>query len=191
MDCEPQSGMDAELFPPHETPRLRLRCVARRDAAATARWMTPAVSGRLASWPVPFTPAMAAERIEHWRSMTRAGDALAFAIADKTADELLGWATIQRDDDPSSGSFGYWLAEPFQRRGYLREIAPVALSIGFERLALAKIRAGAQVDNTASFAVMQSCGMRFVGEAMILAPARGREEPCLFYEIDARDRARS
>jgi ribosomal-protein-alanine N-acetyltransferase len=149
------------------------------------------VSRWLASWPIPFTPAAAAERIEQWRMMTRLGDALAFAVADKTADELLGWATLQRDDDRSSGSFGYWLAEPFQGRGYMRELAPVVLGAGFARLGLATIRAGAQIDNAASFAVMRACGMRSVGEAMVFAPARGREEPCLFYEIRADGRPRA
>ncbi|MBY6243314.1 GNAT family N-acetyltransferase [Methylosinus sp. Sm6] len=183
--------MGDDLFPPLETDRLRLRCVAQRDAVATSRWMTPAVSRWLASWPLPFTPAMAAERIEHWRALARAGDGLGFAIADIATDELLGWATIEREDDSSSGSFGYWLAEPFQGRGYMRELAPVALAAGFERLDLARIRAGAQIENTASFAVMQACGMRRVGEAMVFAPARGREEPCLFYEVHAGDLARA
>lgn len=147
--------------------------------------MTPAVSRWLASWPTPFTPAMAADRIERWRKWTQAGDALAFAITSRVTDELVGWATIQRDEDPSSGSFSYWLAEQFQGRGYMRELAPVALAAGFELLDLDRIRAGAQIDNSASFAVMRACGMEPVGEAMIYAPARAREELCLFYEIRA------
>lgn len=178
--------MSDDLFQPLETDRLRLRCMAERDAAATAHSMTPAVSRWLASWPVPFTPAMAAERIEQWRKKTQAGDALPFAVTDKITDELFGWATIERDRDaPSSGSFGYWMAERFQGRGYMRELAPVVLAAGFEQLSLDTIRAGAQLENNTSFAVMRACGMRPAGEAMVYAPARGREEPCCFYEIRA------
>lgn len=171
-------------FQPLETTRLRLRCVTIEDAAAMSELMTPAVSRWLAAWPTPLTVEMAAARIESSRRMARAGDALPFAVTDKTTGELFGWASIHRDQEAStSGSFGYWLAEHRHGKGYMRELAPRAIAAGFELLKLETIRAGAQIENAASFAVMRACGMKPAGEAMVHAPARARDEPCRFYEI--------
>ena len=60
--------------PVAETPRLRLRCVEGRDAPAIAEMMTEAISKRLASWPVPYTPVMAADRIAACSFMVATGD---------------------------------------------------------------------------------------------------------------------
>ena len=50
-------------LPPVDTGRLRLRCAEPGDAEALSAMMNDAISRRLASWPVPYTPVMAADRI--------------------------------------------------------------------------------------------------------------------------------
>lgn len=171
-------------FPPIVTARLILRCVEPRDAAATAAMMTPAVSRRLARWPTPFTTAMAAARIEASRAAAAAGDEMPFAIVDNSRDALIGWIVIHRDAErPRRGSFGYWLGEAHHGRGYMREAAPAAVDYGLRHLDLDSIEAGAQPDHVASFAIMRACGMTPVGERMVPAPARGRDELCLMYQL--------
>jgi ribosomal-protein-alanine N-acetyltransferase len=178
--------MTTEPFEPLETARLFLRCVAPGDAAATSTQMTPEVSRWVAYWPVPFTPQMAATRIEAMRELAFKGDALAFAVIVKDTCELAGWVMLNRDGaDRRRGSLGYWLGEKHQRKGYMKEIMPVILIAGFNLLEIDVIEAAAQPENAGSIAVMQAHGMKFVADGMVYAPARQREEICSFYELQS------
>jgi ribosomal-protein-alanine N-acetyltransferase len=171
------------VFPPIETARLILRCVEERDATATAAMITPSVSGRLARWPCPFTTEMAVARIEAARAAAAAGTELPLAIVDRSNETLLGWLVIHRHEtEHNRGSFGYWLGEAYHGQGFMREAAPPALDYGARHLGLDIIEAGAQPDHAASFAIMRACGMTPVGERMVPAPARNRDELCLIYE---------
>jgi ribosomal-protein-alanine N-acetyltransferase len=176
--------MKDEPFEPLETTRLLLRCVAEEDAGPTAELMTPEASRWIASWPVPFTHMMAIERIKAAREQAYAGMMLPFAIIEKATAELIGWITLNRDHaNFRCGSLGYWLGENHHGKGYMRELATMVLEAGFKLLDLDIIEAGAQPENVASFAIMRACGMQAAGDGMVYAPARGREEFCVFYEI--------
>ncbi|WP_018268588.1 GNAT family N-acetyltransferase [Methylosinus sp. LW4] len=177
--------MGTDPFRPLETTRLLLRCVVADDAVATAMMMTPEVSRWVAYWPVPFTYEMAVARIEAAREWARRGDALPFAVTDKAANgDLIGWVMIYRDEENRRrGSLGYWFGEKHHGKGYMRELAPIALAAGFDLLDLDVIEAAAQPENAASIAVMKACGMKPTGEGMVYAPARERHELCHFYEV--------
>lgn len=145
--------------------------------------ITPAVSARLARWPYPFTIEMASARIEAARAAAAARTELPLAIVDKSCDTLIGWLVIHRHEtERARGSFGYWLGEVYHGQGYMREAAPPAIDHGMTYLGLDIIEAGAQPDHAASFAILRACGMTLVGERMLPAPARGRDELCLVYE---------
>jgi [ribosomal protein S5]-alanine N-acetyltransferase len=175
---------DGDPFEPIETPRILLRCVDLGDADATSRLMTPAVSQWLASWHMPYSPLMAMDLIAAARNSAFNGGGLPFAVIEKESGSFMGWTTVNRDpENGRCGSFGYWLGEPFQKQGYMGEIAPFALTAGFELLSLDVIEAGAQPENRASLAVMRGCGMQPAGERMVYASTRDRHELCHFYEI--------
>ena len=177
--------MDASssLFAPLGTERLRLRCVRPDDAAQVSRLMTPAVSRWVASWPVPFTPEMAAERIAAARDAAGMGKLLPLAIERRFDGVLLGWISVTRDvKDDRRGALGYWLGEEHHGCGYMREAAAVVVAAGFSRLGLEVIEAGSQPGNVAAFAVLRGCGMAPTGGRTVFAPARGHDELCLFYE---------
>ena len=181
----------ADPFPPLETARLRLRCVAFGDAVEIAKMMTPEVSRWLAYWPYPFTLEMAIERIELLRNRACAGSALPFAVTEKDNGNLIGMAMFQRDKEIGRrGSFGYWLAEKYQGKGYMKELAPVVLAKAFELFDVDVIEAAAQPTNAASFAVMLSCGMKPSKTGFVYAPARNRDELCHFFEISRSNNVR-
>ena len=172
-------------FQPIETARLRLRCVAPDDAHATSAMMTPEVSRWVAYWPFPFTYDLAVERIESSLKLAHAGDMLPFAVVEKAGNEMIGWVMFNRDtENRRRASFGYWLGEKHHGKGYMKELAPVALVAAFKLLDVDLIEAGAQPENIASLAVMRGCGMEFTEARMVYAPARKREERCHFYEIE-------
>ena len=177
--------MSLEPFEPVETERLLLRCVLPADATATSALITSEISRWLASWPFPYTPEMAANRIESMRDLAYEGNALPLAVVTKYNGKLAGWATVSRDfHQRRRGSFGYWLGEQCHGNGFMKEAAPVALGLAFKLMNLDVIEAGAQPENVGSLAIMRLCGMKMIGERMLFAPARNRSELCRFYEIE-------
>lgn len=173
-------------FPPSDTARLRLRCLDLSDAEAMSALMTPAVSRWVASWPSPFSAAQARERITKARAVAATGRALPMAILRKSDDAFVGYVGLRMSDERAA-DFGYWLGEPFQGHGYMRETASAALGLAFQRLGVTVIGAGAQLANTSSLAVLKGCGMRFVDERMVHAPVRERDELCAWYEVTAEE----
>jgi len=178
MDSQP------DLFEAIYTARLRLRCVRLEDVAPISAMMTAAFSQWVASWPVPFTPGMAIERITSARRAAADGRALPCAIERRTDAALVGWIGVTRETPHDRRAMlGYWLGEKHHGCGYMREAAPAAVQMAFQNLDLDVIEAAAQPENAASFAVLRGCGMAPVGERMIFAPSRNREEMCLLYEV--------
>ena len=166
------------------TERLILRPLEPGDAADISRLMTPNVARWLASWAVPFTVAMAEERVASNLARGQEGKAVPLAIARKSDGCFMGYIGIFAVA-PGRGTMGYWLGDDFRGHGYMREAAPAALRSAFEILGLEVIEAGAQLANAASFAVMKACGMHYVGERLTFAASRQVEEMCAYYEATA------
>lgn len=172
------------VFPPLATPRLILRCPESTDAEAISRLMTPGVADRLATWPAPMTPDLASTRIARalaWASERKAMPLAVIRIADGC---FIGWIEITLTPDGKAG-LGYWLGEEFHGHGYMREAAPEVFKVAVSYLGADGAIAGCQPENAASIAVLEGCGMRFIGERMYFASARNREELTRFYEITA------
>lgn len=179
-----------DTFPLVDTGRLRLRCVEERDAAALAGLMSEAVSRRLASWPVPYTPHMALDRIAGVRMAADERRSLPLVVERRADGVVLGWISISRaPGDPRTALITYWLGEAFQGHGYMREAAPAAMRAAFALMDVDRLRAAVQADNGPSLAVVRLLGMKPMGKGRIWCPARGREESCLWFER-SRDRAR-
>lgn len=175
---------NTDPFGPVETPRLRLRCVRTDDAGPISSMMIPAVSRWVATWPVPFTVQMARERIIVARRAANDRTALPFAIERKSDGALLGWIGVTRESPQDrSAMLGYWLGEAWHGQGYMREAVVTAVATAFELLGLEVVEAAVQLENAASVAVLRSCGMTLLGERMIYAAARGRDERCLLYRM--------
>ena len=172
------------LFAALETERLRLRCVRASDAGAFAAMMTPGVGRRVASWPAPCTVAMAATRVAAARDGVAAGRGVTFGVERLSDGVLMGWIGVSRVGTAERRAMlGYWLGEAFQGQGYMREAAGVAVAAAFRMLGADVVAAAAQPDNAGSIAVLRGCGMRLVGEQMMFAEARQREELCVLYEV--------
>lgn len=145
--------------------------------------MSETVSRRLASWPVPYTPSMALDRIAGVRMAAAQRRSLPLVMERRADGVVVGWISVSRaPGDEATALLTYWLGEGYQGRGYMREAAPAALAAAFEQLDVARVRAAVQGDNAASLAVVDLLGMTPLGEGRIWCPARGREETCLWFE---------
>ena len=167
-----------------KTARLTIRAPQPQDAGELAAMMTPAVSRGLGAWPVPFTPAMAHERIDAAHSAEADGRGLQ-RIIERTSDAVvLGWIGVSRGDPQVRRAImGYWLGEAHHGRGYMREAVPAMIDLTFATWEVDAIEASTHPDNQASSAVLRGCGMMPMGERTIFAPARQREELCLIFEL--------
>ena len=176
--------MQTEPFPALATPRLTLRCVAARDAMATARLMSPGISRWLATWPAPLSVDLARTRIDGARLWAEERMAMPVAIVERASGDLLGWVSIGRD--PQRGTraiLGYWIGEAHQGQGFMREAVGPCLDAAFAFLDVTHIAAAVQKANIASLAVARRLGMRQTGESLIHAPSRGQDEDCFTFEL--------
>lgn len=144
------------------------------DAPSLVALMTPAVSRWLGSWPVPFTPGMALARIAQSLDAIAAGRSLICVV--ELQEAFVGWIGGGRIADTDRGEFGYWLGEPWHRRGFMQEAAPAYLAALRGRLALRSVEAACQPENCGSALVLAACGLRRVGTRMQYAPARNRNK---------------
>jgi RimJ/RimL family protein N-acetyltransferase len=170
------------------THRLCLRLPFPEDAEALAGLMGPAISARLASWPVHMLPAAAAARLGEARAAALAGLALPMVITRRQGGpkggQVLGWISASRAEaDRNRAVLTYWLGDDFHGEGLMREAAPAAVAATFEHLGVTEIRAAVQPDNQASRAVLIGLGMRPLGPGRIWCAARGREEECEWWSL--------
>jgi len=107
-----------------------LRAPRLEDAAVLAAMMTPTISRGLGAWPVPFTVAMATERI---------GEALRAKPRDLRCPASSNEARMRRRCSAGSAcrgrirarraTLGYWLGEAHHGCGYMREAAPALIAL--------------------------------------------------------------
>jgi len=83
------------------------------------------------------------------------------AMGLKATGELVGTSGIQPLDNTAEIEVGYTLSEPFWRKGYGYECAYGWLKFGFESCGLDRIVAVSYPENTASWRIMEKCGMRY------------------------------
>ncbi len=119
-----------------------MRCVEGRDAPAIAEMMTEAISRRLASWPVPFSPPMAAEKISSARGAAAERRSLPLVLERKSDGAICGWVSLVcPPGDDKVALTTYWLGEQYQGQGLMREAGPVAVELAFKHMDIDCLRA--------------------------------------------------
>lgn len=167
------------------TARLQLRPPRPDDAVALAALIGPKVSAFTATWPYPYTEAMAREKLAAVIAENTQGRGFYRAMTHRSDDTMIGWLAMGLSGDAlRTGVLSYWVGEAFHGRGYLSEALPPFLQAAAARLALARVAAGARPDNAASIAAMRRIGMQKTHEGMHFVPSRNRDELCVFYALD-------
>lgn len=170
---------------PIEGSSIRLWCISLKDARAIADIMTPDISRWLASWPANPTVEAVTERISRAQTAIQQKRELHFRIEERERNLTVGYVSVaQSATDCKVGHLSYWLGSAFQGRRYMTEAVRHAMAAGFQYLDLETIEAGAQPENLTSFAVMRRVGMNLIGERLVWADSRQRNERCLFYSVD-------
>jgi RimJ/RimL family protein N-acetyltransferase len=170
MSDERRSG-PLPATPVLETARLVLRPMTLEDA--------PAVQRRFGRWeiirhlavqvPWPYPPDGAERFISEVAlpGMER-GDRMVWAIAPREPpdDELIGSIDF-RTDGGAHGNRGFWLAEPWQGRGYMTEAVTAVQDHLFFEVGIERIRVTNSKRNARSRRIKEKTGAVRVAEAEI------------------------
>ena len=93
-----------------------------------------------------------------------AGRCYRWGAALKTDDSIIGVIELLRfDEERSTCSFAYMIAEEYWGKGFGTQMLKAALSFAFDSLKLEAVEADHMAGNEASGAVMRKAGMVYVG----------------------------
>ncbi|MCP4208180.1 MAG: GNAT family N-acetyltransferase [Shimia sp.] len=172
-----------------ETERLLLRPCRMEDADALTALMTPEISRWVAAWPTPLLKQDTQDILHSNIETMRHGAVIAAVVMSKDSGDIIGWCKLDIADDQTE--LGYWIGEAYQRQGFALELSRGAIAFAFEQLGVTLIRAGAQVANTASLALLEKLGMKRDAVEAVWAPARQRFEDCEYWSLKAPDKCLS
>jgi ribosomal-protein-alanine N-acetyltransferase len=119
------------------------------------------------SWPTDDLSRSAfRRRIRRYTEDLRSDQSYAFLIFRSTDGRLVGGLTLAnvRRGVAQAGSLGYWMGEPFVRRGYMTDAVRAVAPFAFGALALHRLEAACIPGNTASSRLLAKCG--FVREGL-------------------------
>jgi len=152
-------------------PRVTLRAPVARDARAWAE-LRQQSQEFLTPWEPTWPPDGASRAAFHRRRIQirdewRAGTGHGFLIFEREKDILVGGITLSnlRYGVAATGSLGYWIGEPFARRGYMTEAIGCVLDHGFGDLDLHRVEAACLPHNDASRGLLLKCGFLEEGQA--------------------------
>lgn len=150
--------------PTLETPRLLLRPLELSDAAQVQalfpRWEIVRYMATAIPWPYPSDGALAFLRDVALPAVAR-GEAWHWTIRRKEAPgRLIGAINLNAGRDEHRG---FWIAVPWQGRGYATEACAAATAYWFDVLGFPVLRVGKAVANAPSRRISERSGMRRVG----------------------------
>jgi ribosomal-protein-alanine N-acetyltransferase len=113
----------------------------------------------------------------YWAQRAEAqGQALPMLLIRREDQQLLGALTLDniRRGPSQTGTFGYWIGEPFARQGYMREALLALTHHAFTRMDLSRLEAACLPENVASRGVLEKCGFKYEGVAQSYLQINGR-----------------
>ena len=108
-----------------------------------------------------------------------------FLLFHKDGEELLGGISLSnvRRGVAQAGSLGYWIGEPYARRGHMTEGLRVLLDFAFHQLGLHRVEAACLPANEASQRLLMRCGFRQEGYAHKFLKIRGEWQDHLLFAL--------
>jgi [ribosomal protein S5]-alanine N-acetyltransferase len=113
------------------------------------------------TWPADdLTRPAFRRRVRRYAEDLRTDQAYAFFVFRKEDNRLVGGLTLSnvRRGVAQAGSIGYWMGQPFSRRGMMSAAVRALLPFGFGTLRLHRVEAACIPTNTASIQLLGNCG---------------------------------
>lgn len=146
-----------------ETARLSLCRFQDSDLEAFAAYRSDPQVARYQGWDAPYSRERAAIFIAEMKAVQPGtpGDWMQLAIRVKGSSGLIGDCAFHVfKNDPRQAEIAYTLARAFQGQGYASEAVTRLLDYLFGDLHLHRVTATCDVENTASFRLLERIGMR-------------------------------
>ncbi len=136
------------------------------------------VAQMLARMPHPYGEAEARAFIA-MTGLKRPGASYALTLAG--TGTFIGCAGLNAKD--RGLELGYWIGEPYWKRGYATEAAHALVDLAFRSTGIAVLHASARVINPASRRVLHKCGFQYAGQGMMNSMVVG-QVPVERYRLD-------
>ena len=146
---------------PHETPRLRLRCLREADLPSFQAYRNDAELGRYQCW-LPMDDGAALAFLQEMAGSTFCppGAWCQLGIAERGNDGLVGDIGIHLQADGSAAEIGFTLARHAQGRGLALEAVRAAIELVFAHTAAARVVGITDTRNSASVRLLERASMR-------------------------------
>jgi RimJ/RimL family protein N-acetyltransferase len=154
--------MKERLDIPLDTPRLSLRRLERKDAAALCSYRSLPEVARHQSW-TSFGPDDAVRLIKSQRRTQPGvpGTWFQLGIVEKATDRFVGDCGLHcTQAEPHQLEIGITMAPTYQRRGYATEALECLLSFTFRTLDIHRVSAVTAAENAAAAALFKRLGFR-------------------------------
>ncbi|MBZ9848518.1 GNAT family N-acetyltransferase [Mesorhizobium sp. CA14] len=109
----------------------------------------------------------------------RAG--IVYVLTLKDTGTFVGCAGLNTTD--RGLELGYWIGEPYWKRGYATEAAHALVDLAFQRTSIQVLHASTRVINPASRRVIHKCGFQYAGQGMLNSIVAG-QVPVERYRLD-------
>ena len=183
MVAETEDSDDSSLAidcPILTTERLLLRPPHEDDVADLVRLADNRhVAQMLARMPHPYGEAEARSFLTMSKSERVAGAVYAVTIAETGA--FVGCAGLNAKE--RGLELGYWIGEPYWKRGFATEAAHALVDLAFRATGIAVLHASTRVINPASRRVIHKCGFQYAGQGMMNSIVAG-QVPVERYRLD-------
>ena len=148
-----------------ESDRLRIRQFQDSDLESFLNYRNDPDVSRYQGWDVPYPREKALEFIAEMKAKepTAQGEWFQAAIQEIGTGEMVGDAAFFLKKDDPQAYIGCTIARPHWRKGYGIEITRRMLAYLFDNLNLHRVIAITDVDNVASFHVLERLGFRREG----------------------------
>lgn len=160
----------------------RLRPLRRQDAATLARYANnPNVARYLRDrFPQPYS-VQDARRFLEYVTETQ-GECVAAIVVEGEAAGAIG-LQFRTDVERCSAELGYWLGEPFWRRGVMTEAIRHFTAWAMPRFELTRVYAEVFAGNPASERVLEKSGFARIGVLRKAAIKHGRHHDYVLYDL--------
>jgi RimJ/RimL family protein N-acetyltransferase len=108
---------------------------------------------------------------------------VAYALTAAGTGAFVGCAGLNATD--RGLELGYWIGEPYWKRGYATEAAHALVDLAFTRTPIQVLHASCRVINPASRRVIHKCGFQYAGQGMLNSIVAG-QVPVERYRLDRR-----
>ncbi|MCY4447025.1 MAG: GNAT family protein [Rhodobacteraceae bacterium] len=123
------------------------------------------------------------KRIKWAKNSVANNYAFPFFIFSKTDQILLGGINLDyiRERPSKSAIVGFWIGEPFARKGYMQEALQALVHFAFYELDLSRIEASCLPTNIASRGLLEKSGFKYEGVAQSYLEIAGKWQNHVIY----------